>query len=194
MKMIAMMKALACCLLVSFSTTVQAATTGQDVIDWLKTKPGAVVSDKMAYQDGKMVAVADIPKQTQLMVIPASAVVGDLDDVDVCATVQTMMDERNKGKQSDYYPYLDYLFGDEQKSRLLPSGWSLEGQKVLKAMLGKHLLPDEATAHTVRECRKELEDKGNDAKVEQQAYFVMMTHTSDEAMIPGACVDNVEKE
>lgn len=177
-------------LIVCCVSTVQAASTGQDVIDWFKTKPGAMISDKIAYQekDGafQMVATADVPKDTQLMVVPASATVGTLED-DICATVQTMIDERSKGKDSDYFTYMDYLFGDEQKSRSLPSGWSKEGQQLLKYVLGRHLLPDEATEYSVRVCRKALEKNENDPNLEQQAYFLITSHTSDDVMIPGVC-------
>jgi hypothetical protein len=178
----------------SSARCVQATSTGQDVIDWLKTKPNAFVSDKIAYQEKggvfQMVATADIPQDTKLMLIPSTATVGKLEE-DVCGTIQRLIDEYNKGKDSEYYPYMDYLFRDEQKSRLLPSGWSKEGKALLKYMLGRHLLPEEATDLSAPRCRKALEQYGNDPRLEQQAYFLIMSHTSDKIMIPGACWRNV---
>jgi hypothetical protein len=170
-------------------------STGQDQIDWLRTIPGGFFSDKIVWKrsdenDPKsmhgMFAVQDVQKGETLMVIPRKALITSDGYNNNCVTVYNLLEEYKKGTDSEYYPYIDYLFGDESNRGLLPSAWSKRGKYLITKLVGRDLLPTYPCIHdTAKGCPDIPNDKNNVTQLENDAYMHMVSRSWDDVMIPG---------
>jgi hypothetical protein len=180
----------------------QAATSGQGVLDWIQSKPNGFVSDKIAWRKGidedggddsyGFFAVEDIPKGTHLMIIPRSAILGPGKDKprSDCHTVESLLKEYEKGEESDYYPYVNYLVGDVTKRGIVPSSWTLQGRRLLRRLVGRKLEPQEATGYEcATACPNVPKNGGKCSVLETAAYFSIISRVWNSELIPGACVD-----
>lgn len=175
----------------------QAKSTGQDVLDWIQSKPEGFVSDKLVWKrtvDNDesspfgMFALEDIPKGTHLMVIPHSVIVKPSvsHPKDECETARILLEEYHKRKDSNYYTYVDFLFGDVSKRGVLPSAWTREGQKLLRRLLGRELMPRDPTGIDCWEdCPMLAETKGSCSVLEKTAYYFVISRAWGVTLIPG---------
>lgn len=164
------------------------------MVQWLRSKPTGFFSDKIAYKpldpadpDGghAMFAAVDIPKDETLMVIPQSVLIKG-DSKGSCITVKNILEEHAKGEDSEYFPYIDYIFGDKNKRDSLPSAWSVNGKSVLKAIIGDSLSPPTFDIQRIENfCPTIPKTPGQPTQVEQEAYHLMVSRSWGPVMIPG---------
>jgi len=164
-------------------------------VEWLRSKPNGFFSEKISWQRYDpddptsaygMFASEDIPKDETLVVVPQAALITSKGSGMSCDTVTTLLEELKKGKDSDYFPYIDYLFGDETKRGNLPHAWSELGQALLEKIIGDGLKPETIDPHYPEEfCPFILEDSENASQLEIDAYLFMISRSWDDVMIPG---------
>ena len=163
-------------------------------VEWLRTKPNGFFSEKISWQrlDPNdptsaygMFASEDIPKDESLIVIPQSLLITSKGSGMNCDTVTMLLEELEKGKDSDYFPYIDYLFGDGTKRGKLPHAWSELGQALLEKIIGDSLQPPSIDHHEPEMyCPDILEDSENASQIELDAYLFMISRSWDDVMIP----------
>ena len=168
------------------------ASSPDSLVEWLRTKPNGFFSNKISWRQINpddasssyaMFASEDIPKDETLIVVPQSALITSKGSDLNCDTVKVLLQEHEKGKDSEYFPYVDYLFGDDTKRGKLPAAWSKDAKELLKAVIGNSLFPtgfDYQSADTF--CRKELP---NPSQLQKDAYHHMISRSWDDIMIPG---------
>jgi hypothetical protein len=172
------------------------ATAWEDPqVEWLRSKPNGYFSDKISFQkldpndptsSYGMFAFEDIKKDERLIVIPQGALVTSRGTDLNCDTVTMLLEELEKGKDSDYYPYINYMFGDETKRDNMPVAWSELGQILLEELIGANLPPEKFKNHKIEKfCREVPEDVKNVSQLEQDAYLFMISRSWDDVMIPG---------
>ena len=131
-----------------------------------------------------MFASEDIPKDETLMVVPQSALITAKDSNASCLTVKTLLEELEKGKESDFFPYIDYLFGDDTRRGKLPSAWSQEAREFLDEVIGDSLHPARYGYQKASVfCRKVFGD--SPTQLEEDAYQHMISRSWNDKMIPG---------
>ena len=164
----------------------------EPLIEWLKAKPNGFFSDKIEWKPldpsnpdstYAMFASQDIPKNEALIVVPQSALISSKDTGHRCDTVKMLLEEAKKGKNSDYFPYIDYLFGDSSKRGILPSSWSEPGQQLLHFVIGNTLFPAGFNYHRIEDFCPEIAE--NPSQLEQDAYLFVVSRSWDDVMIPG---------
>lgn len=199
--MVAMMLVLV--LVTTISMTSLTVDARQDpLVDWLRTKPGGYFSDKVEWkqfnpQDPNspygMFAKADISKDEKVIVIPQSAMIngGDAqsttdEEHSPCQTVDRMVEEYHLGPKSAYYPYIQYLFGDDTKKGKLPSAWSPKAKRLLGDMLGHDLLPPRGQVFSHSYARDCALDGQEDqvTQLQEDAYLFMISRSWYDVMIP----------
>jgi hypothetical protein len=183
------------------SATAPAKTTKQpeewqnELVAWLRAKPNGYFSHKIVWQlvggSYNMFAAEDIAARERLMVIPQAALITSRGTRDGCVTVQRMLDEYDKGAESDFYPYLRYLFdGHEGGTRpgLLPTSWSAEAQALLKTVIGDDLLPDDINHGTaIEHCGLSESIDGDDPvrkQRRQDAFLYWISRSWSDKMVP----------
>ena len=119
-----------------------------DLVDWLMSKPNGFFSEKVLWTKTEMGynmhAAEDIFKDETIMVIPQDALITSDGTEEECVTINKMMQEYDKGDQSDYYPYIRYLFGGHEGGTspgLLPTTWSAPAKNLLRMIVGDDLSP-----------------------------------------------------
>lgn len=176
-----------------------AETSGQDVLEWIQSRPDGFVSDKIVWKKANddddhdktfgFFAVEDIPKDTHLMIIPESIILGPADskNEDDCQTVEILLKEYDKGKDSEYYPYVDFLFGDVSKRGVVPSTWTPKGQQLLRRLIGRGLEPEENAGHDcAKDCPNVPKGKPKCSVMENAAYFFIVSRAWNADLVPGA--------
>ena len=172
------------------------ATAWEDPqVEWLRSKPNGFFSDKISFQQLDpndatssygMFASEDIKKDERLIVIPQVALVTSRGTDLNCDTVTMLLEELEKGKDSDYYPYINYMFGDETARGKMPVAWSKLGQNLLSEIIGDSLQPKKFKDHICEKfCGDVPEDVKNVSQLEQDAYLFMISRSWDDVMIPG---------
>ena len=132
-----------------------------------------------------MFAAEDIPKDETLMVIPKSLLIQG-DKMGTCNTVKNLLKEHAKGEDSEWFPFIDYIFGDKTKRGQLPSVWSDNGKIFLKEVVGDSLFPTDFDIQRVENfCPMILKTPGQPTQLEQDAYHLMVSRSWGQVMIPG---------
>ena len=172
-----------------------------DLIDWKQYDPS---DPKSAYG---MFAKTNIEKDTTLMTLPQSALLkaGEStadDEYEPCDVVDRLVEEYKEGKDSDYAPYIEYLFGDDSKKGKLPSSWSPQARKLLRQLVGSSnensLMPEMKLLKSDRYQTYMYHCVGEDAKdrkwyyalspedkqLYQDAYLFMISRSWTDVMIP----------
>ncbi|KAG7349320.1 spermidine synthase [Nitzschia inconspicua] len=174
----------------------EAATSAQDIIDWIQSKANGFVSDKIVWKKANdednafgFFAIDDIPESTHLMVIPQSTFFDpDPDDdekVNDCETALLLLEEYEKGKDSIYFPFVDFLLGDVTKQGIVPSAWSPQGKKLLRRVIGRALEPQESTDFVCEEECPTLPKNGDKcSQLENTAFFSIISGGWNAKMIP----------
>jgi len=163
-------------------------------VEWLRSKNG-FFSEEISWQQldpnnptsaYSMFASKDIKKGETLIVVPQAALITSGGTDMNCDTVTMLLEELEKGKDSDYYPYINNLFGDETKRGKLPVEWSELGKLLLQELVGEGLQPDTFDHHLIGDfCAYIVEDAKNVSQLEQDAYLFMISRSWDDVMIPG---------
>ena len=165
----------------------------ETMVEWLRTKPNGFFSDKIVWKpldpndpDGSlaMFASEDIPKDETLIVVPQSALITSKGSEASCDTVQSLLEEHSKGKDSEFYPYVDYLFGDDSKRGKLPVAWSDDAKELFDEVIGNSLHPtryDHQKASVF--CRRKFGT--TPSQLEEDAYLHMISRSWNDKMIPG---------
>ena len=98
---------------------------------------------------------------------------------------------RNKGKDSDFAPYLEYLYSSENSIASIPSTWSLAGKSLLKKIQGSTLIPQGITELSFfedcigEEDEEVLTNLKDDQKFQfEKAYAIALTRSWDEKLVP----------
>ena len=173
-----------------------------ELVSWLMSKPNGYYSHKIQWQKTpelgnsyNMYAVEDISKDETIMIIPQSAIMGSNGTNEECITVANMMQEYDKGPESQYYPYIKYLFGDGYEggtsTGLLPTTWSQSAKDLLANIVGKKLEPRKIEMSSVFEqCdgqwkKKFLESMDRPTKQRyEDAYIFWVCRSWTDKMVP----------
>lgn len=130
-----------------------------------------------------MFASEDISKDEGLIVVPQSALITSKGTGVYCDTVKMLLEEVEKGKDSEYFPYIDYLFGDDTRRGRVPSAWSEDGQELLRIVIGDSLFPTSIDHHSIQNHCPDITD--DPSQLEEDAYLFMVSRSWDDIMIPG---------
>jgi SET domain len=110
---------------------------------------------------------------------------------DQCVTIQRMLDEYDKGTESEFYPYIRYLFDGHKggtRPGLLPTAWSSEAQSLLKSVTGEDLLPEDIEHGTaIEHCHLDESIDGDDPDRKQRrqdAYLFWISRSWTDKMVP----------
>lgn len=171
-----------------------------DLVNWLISKPNGYFSDKILWTKTEMGynmhAAEDIPKDTTLMIIPQAALITSDGTDEECVTIAKMMKEYEKGADSEYYPYIRYLFGGHEggtSTGLLPTTWSQPAKNLLKEMIGTDLYPkkfEKSQNRILIDCqnfidRKDLVDMSKDtAERWKDAFIFWVSRSWSDKMVP----------
>lgn len=169
----------------------------QSIVDWIRSKPTGFFHPSIQWQrlpagssigPYAMHATAPIPRGKILMTVPKSIVIDSRGTGETCDTIRHMLDEHELGEGSEFYPYLDYLFGEKDggtSGGLLPSSWSNEGQALLEYIIGSgedDLLPRRFARKNVYElCNWAEEDT---PPVTKDAYDYFVSRSWKDKMVP----------
>mmetsp|Transcript_7834 Transcript_7834/g.19536 ORF Transcript_7834/g.19536 Transcript_7834/m.19536 type:complete len:1438 (-) Transcript_7834:738-5051(-) len=187
--------------LVNWLLTKDGAYFAADLIDWKQYDPS---DPKSAYG---MFAKTNIKKDTTLMTLPQSALLkaGEStadEGYEPCDVVDQLVEEYKEGKESDYAPYIEYLFGDDSKKGKLPSSWSSKARKLLRQLVGSSednsLMPETTFLKSDRYQTYKYHCVGEDAKdrkwfytlsledkqLYQDSYLFMISRSWTDVMIP----------
>jgi len=129
-----------------------------------------------------MFASEDISKDEGLIVVPQSALITSKGTGVYCDTVKMLLEEVEKGKDSEYFPYIDYLFGDDTRRGRVPSAWSEDGQELLRMVIGDSLFPTSIDHHSIQNHCPDITD--DPSQLEEDAYLFMVSRSWDDIMIP----------
>jgi len=163
------------------------------LVEWLRSKPNGFFSDKISWQRldpndpnsiYAMFASEDIPKDESLIVVPQSALFKPKDTNFSCDTVKMLLTELEKGEDSEYFPYVDSLFGDESKLGKLPTAWSEEGQELLQIVIGDSLFPESFDHHRVEVFCPNIVEDDEPSQLLHDAYLFMISRSWGDVMIP----------
>ncbi len=161
------------------------------MVDWLRSKPNGFFSDKISWQrydpnhpesGYAMYAAEDIPKDETIMVIPQSAIIQS-ETKGSCETVKKLLEEHAKGEDSEFFLYLDYIFGDKSKRGIIPSSWSDAGKKLMKLVVGNSLFPAMFSFQKIQYFCPNISK--NPTELEEFAYEAMITRSWGHIMMPG---------
>ncbi len=163
------------------------------MVQWIRSKPNGFFSDKIVWKPldpadpdsgHAMFAAEDIPKDETLMVIPQSVLIKG-DTKGSCRTVKNLLEEHAKGEDSEWFPYIDYLFGDKNRRGSLPSAWSDNGKLFLKEVIGDSLFPPKFDIQRIENfCPTIPKIPGQPTQLEQDAYHFMISRSWGPVMIP----------
>ena len=129
------------------------------LVEWIQSLDGGSVNteafeiQRTDHSDGSLnpefdlVATKDISRGTILMEIPQEAMIGgiatslqetlnDEHNYPFCMAIESIANERQKGASSQYYPYLNFLFGSGNPMKQIPSDWSAKAQDIFWSMMG----------------------------------------------------------
>lgn len=172
----------------------QAATSEQELLDWIGSK--RFVSDKIVWKKANdnnessgLFAIEDIPKGTHLMRIAKSMIIGPDDGASIsdCSTVENLLKEYQKGKESESFPFIDHLFGDVTKRGINPSSWTIEGKTLLRRVIGRELEPQNVAQYVCADACPNVPKKGEACSaLETAAYFFIVTGAWGAELVPGA--------
>jgi len=116
------------------------------VIEWLISEDvgGYFNTESIAVRNGGMYASKDIRKGDSIMKIPPEALIynKESDEEDECETARRLVYEYDVlgEEKSFYWPYLQYVF-ESFPHRTVPLGWTKEGKKILRSIVGRSSLP-----------------------------------------------------
>lgn len=172
------------------------------LIDWFQSN-GGFISEKVEIRladpsrtdsHGGLFATQDIRAKEVLLSLPYNLTVNARGDKQYkaleCATVQTVIEERQRGQESFYAPYIDYIF--EQPRGILPSTWTTLGKDLLKDILGEtfeedgtrvQALPPYA-AFDILQMDWFQNCQGGTSELEVQAAELVIERAWDDLMLP----------
>lgn len=169
------------------------ATSEQELLDWIGSK--RFVSGKIVWKKANdenessgLFAAEDIPKGTHLMRIAKSIILGpgDGNSINDCNTVENLLKEYEKGKESDYFPFVEHLFGDVTKRGINPSSWTTEGKALLRRVIGRALEPQDVAQYVCVDSCPNVPKKGKACSVlETAAYFLIVSGAWGAELVPG---------
>lgn len=178
-------------LLLLISSNLYPSNSREDLqVEWLRSKNGKF-SEKLFFErfnpkDSSspytLFAAEDISKDEALIIVPQSSM---LTAHGTCDTVDMLLEEVEKGEESDYYPYINHLFGDESKRGKIPVSWSDAGKNILDKVIGEGVEPQNYDQQRIEEfCEDVPEDVEDVSKLEQDAFLFVVSRSRDDAMIP----------
>jgi len=162
----------------------------QSQITWLQSK-GGYLNDKIEIKDiesttindddtsasvSGLFATKDILEGEKLIVIPRKCLL--VSDDGMCGTTQKLMREFSLGSDSEFAPYVQYVF--QQKRGILPSAWSSAAKDLLHKIYGEELLdtPGLTDLNYERDC------DGSGDIFEETAYLAVWSRSWDDKMVP----------
>jgi len=170
-----------------------------DQVEWLRSR-GGYVADELEFRrldvdDPEspfgMFTSGDIPAGRTVIRIPPDSLLGTGDELrtdDTCLTVANLARQRKLGNNSEYEPYVSYLYEGFSVSGV-PSAWSEPAQDLLDDIIGielptagtmttmsfRRFCPDtDATMHGITVTEEELEE----------AYLIWLPRAWEEFMCP----------
>jgi len=174
-------------------------------VDWILSMGGSfdtskIVIQSVETQEGSencstnhnlgLFAINDIQKGDALIKVPGSAIFTGDSDKNRCDGTLTLLQEIAKGREeSDFGPYLDYLYS-KQGISFLPSMWSSAGRDLLKTIHGPNLKPKDIVdvsflSHCTGERDEfEIEIEEETRKQVEFAYATMLARSWDEKLVP----------
>ena len=130
-----------------------------DLVEWIELNEG-YIDDRQSihFIDGKfgIYAHEDILKGESLLFIPPVLMINSEDaedrtkhDHDLCHTIDVVNREMEKGYDSGYWPFMDYL---RLKMSRIPGFWTKEGIDLFQLLIGNNLPP--------RQIREDVQFEG----------------------------------
>ena len=190
-----LMKALIYAFLVLHLVVLEAS--GNDeveiLIKWFRSK-GGFFSEKIMYGSedvtqpsiGGIFARSSIEKGERIIVLPNSALITSGISEDRCDTARTLVKEYQLKSNSDYEPYVKYLF-ESFSHENLPMAWSDTAKKLVATLVGKELDPQNFAQETYHQrCRS---DNGSDERAKndgilEAAWRIVIARSWRDKMLP----------
>ena len=180
------------------ATTTPTTTTAKsslelanEQIEWLRAK-GGYYNPKVSIQPLFEAPESDhdVPlglfahekfhKGEKLMVVPRHCL---LASEDMCDTARRLVYELELQEQSDFAPYVAYLFSKD--SVPIPSAWSLDGQDLLQTIRGRNLPPKDLTDVSYEHhCIEEHDDEESSTPLLEFAYLTVVSRAWNEYLVP----------
>mmetsp|Transcript_11839 Transcript_11839/g.32855 ORF Transcript_11839/g.32855 Transcript_11839/m.32855 type:complete len:830 (-) Transcript_11839:6-2495(-) len=126
-------------------------THGRLQVEWINSVEGGYVNDKYEVRRELrndptsrlgVFAKEDVEEGEILLTIPRTCLLSTPND-DTCETAQLLAQEMEKGDESQFSPYINYL--KTQMYPQLPAMWSPKGRMLLKQILGASVIKNEET-------------------------------------------------
>jgi hypothetical protein len=100
-----------------------------------------------------------------------------------------LVKEYQRGNESEYLPYIQYLFGRGRTGPTIPSRWSEQGKGLLTAIRGDRLQPDDLTDLSYRQdCASSVEsrhtDDDDDDDVMEFSYAAVISRGWNDKLVP----------
>jgi hypothetical protein len=160
----------------------------QGVVDWIR-KEGGYFNPKQEFRPASLhhfgvFASQDIPKGEMLVSVPWKCILtADTDELDndiYCDSTHYIIEEMNKGNDSFYAPYLEYLQAAPPVH--FASTFSKQGKRLFKQILGNALPPKRATAWVSKYWKKECEGSLDPNHV--QVAMQLISRGDDDTLTP----------
>ena len=156
-------------------------------VDWIRSE-GGYFSPKLEFRhfnkaDPKsamgVFAAEDVPRGESLMVIPRDCLLTSGESsTNICDTAHNLIVEYRLGDESDFAPYVQYLFGTAKPGHL-PSNWSEAGKDLLRTVIGRELL-----SRDPMDVSFEGNCGGSGDPLEELAYHLVHSRSWDDKMVP----------
>jgi len=100
-----------------------------------------------------------------------------------CGTIKQLLEEMDKGDESEFAPYVRYLQSIANVD-ILPDGWSNAGQEMLSELLGKKLPPQDYDGFWLDEWTDDDSCDGENDPHEKEVALLVMKLMEDGYMVP----------
>ena len=160
------------------------------LVEWLISKKGGYVSDKLKFDNFGVFATQDIVKDELIMFVPPNAYImprdvdiREGDEEEECGTARRIVYEYTTlgESQSEYWPYVQYVF-ETFPHTTIPMAWSHEGQQLYRDICGNFLCPEWIGEDSYAEsCKNEDDD---DIELLEIALRIVVARSWIESLVP----------
>ncbi|CAB9507282.1 Spermidine synthase 1 [Seminavis robusta] len=166
-------------------------------IDWLRSKKGGFYSPKITIRPlfesdsdtvplGLFASGEGFQKGETVMVVPRQWLLttGSEFSEDMCHTAENLVRQRKLQDESDYEPYVSYVFSKERIT--LPSTFSSRGKSLLLLIRGQQLPPDDLTKVSfAQHCTHSMSlDQEEDKEMLEFAYLTVVSRAWSDKLVP----------
>lgn len=157
------------------------------LLEWLRSKGGFV--ENIAFENGSAVALDDLFENDVVLFVPREALLSDDGICELAEQLVAMyLDLPNTisvdEPQSDFFPYVKYLFESYYPSHHSPVAWSNEAKNLVDVIVGTELEPSEFGREQICETDPDLVADENLVKLLHAAVQIVWMLSDDYTMIP----------